>query len=200
MPSPTLAATLAAYAGISGAHLAGHYDAANKHSIPISMDAKGMSERWSVPNERKPGDYEKASGKSWAKLYMSDKEYEDALNRTRADIHGGGFDMQGKITQLVSEAYPDQDIAKSARMAQSIHEALYVSGVFEKMAKGETAFPGGDFGGMEKTSGNKQTRAIVALDAIKNFIMATNGKKEKDWDIRPTVIDGSPGAVFNMRY
>lgn len=200
MPSPTLAATLAAYAGITGAHLAGHYDAANKEGVPISTNVRALTESWNVPNDRQPGDYEAAIKKnpSLANLFMTDKEYADMNNRKRANIHGGGFDMQGKITQLVSDAYPDQDVAKSVRMAEAIHEALYASGAFEKGAK--DMIQGGDFGGMEKTSGNKQTRAIVALDAIKNFIMATNGKKETNWDVRPTVIDGAPGAMFSTRF
>lgn len=197
MPSPTLAATLAAYAGITGAHIAGHYNAASKEGVRLSTNVGNLTESWNVPNERRRGDYESAQKKypSLAGLLLTDKEYADENNRKRTNIHGGGFDMQGKLTELVSSAYPDQDVAKSVRMAEAIHEALYASGVFEKVAK--NMIPGGDFGGMEQTSGNKHTRGLIALDALKNLIMATNGKKETNWDMRPTVIDGAPGLLYS---
>lgn len=198
MASPTLEGTLAAYAGIVGSHIVGHFNAAHKENVPIKLNAKNLTEEWSVPNKRKSGDLEKALQQPYGYLYMTDTEYNNELNRKRANIHGGGFDLQGKFTQFISEAFPDSDSAKSTRMAQALYEMVYASGLSDKMAN--NMIKGGDFGGIKQTSGNKQMRALITLDAIKNAIMATNGKPETNWDIRPTVVDGSPGAVFTTRW
>lgn len=71
----TLQEFLQAYALVSGAHTAGHFNEASKQGLPISLDTKTFTENWGTPTS----------------------------DRNAARMHGAGFEAQDNITRPMND-------------------------------------------------------------------------------------------------
>lgn len=152
---------LEAYALSAGAmHPYGHVEAGDRKDNPVKIDYKNLIEKWDT---RKGG------------------------NSAQTDLHGGGFEMQDKLSGLSNS--PDLSLSNA------IYKLLYLMGSY----KFGSGIGEGDIKAMQRTSGNKYVPEIIAATALSDLYKSQN--PTADWSLGFTTLNGgTPGLIFNKRF
>ena len=155
-----LRSLIAAYALSAGLiHPYGHVDAGNRNDIPVSLDYKNLAENWDT---RKGG------------------------NRAQTDLHGGGFEMQDRISGLAN--------SPELNSVNALYKLLYLAGS-HKMGGAQE----GDVNAMERTSGNKNVNALLAASVLSDLYKSQN--PGQNWNVGFTTLGrGTPGLTYNRRF
>ena len=183
---------IAAYLISQGAHTGGHFNEANSQNVPIRLDAKNLIEDWEVKSKRL--DPEKVKSSPYRDFILSNEQIENDNNRKRASIHGAGFSMQDKVRDLIN----DPETKKDVSLMNAAIKAAYLMGVPQALSKKISDGNNEDIGGMEKTSGNKNVKGLLAASILADIYTMKNPKSNSN--IQFTTVNGAPGLVFNRKF
>ena len=179
---------LAAYLISQGAHTGGHFAEAQRQNVPISLDTRNLAEDWTVPF---PKDLASKPDPRYAALYESAPDQMKDYRRKESMMNGAGFVQQDQARDMFSG-----DTKSNVATMNAILKALYLSGAADKFSN--VGYKKGDIGGMEKASGNQNTKALLAASILGDIYAAQN--PNSNWSYNFDVIDGSPGGRINFRW
>jgi len=112
-------------------------------------------------------------------------------NRKDADLNGAGFQAQDDIKTALHGTKEGQNAA----LLNAIIKGSYLAGVPGLLSKNSHGF--GDIENMERTSGNKYTKGLIAGTLIDD--LATYLHPEKKWSVGfSTFGTGQPGLKVNF--
>lgn len=174
-----------ALAMAQAAHTGGHFVEASRKDMPMSLDAKNFVEWWGQAPNGPKFQINEATGKP--------EQVPGGLSSLdRSSIHGAGFSFQ----DLMEQAQNDPEKRKNMALANAIIKGLYLSGAPNKISKEMIA--GGDIGGMERESGNKDTKGLLALSLLADLYKYNN--PNSNVDLRFVTPNGAPGVMLDYKF
>lgn len=124
-------------------------------------------------------------------MYALSESWQARNRQQDADINGAGFSMQDRVREML----PDEE-RKNVALANAIFKGLYLAGLPNKLSG--NIQQGGDVAGMERSSGNKYAKAIVASSIVGDLIRSRSPDSRVSYGF--DVVDGAPGGRVNFRW